>query len=117
MCLSVYLLTEPSPQPLQVTERRRLQAFPKGVQERGGGFTTENLFMRSLTKDQGNPLLDLPSVSFWQVNNNLNLVVISFKGMFLGKKNSDSINVLLKMKRWIFLPPSLLATRLQIFKL
>lgn len=39
--------------------------------------------MESLTDNKRNPLLDLRSVYFWQVDNNLNLVMISFKGMFL----------------------------------
>lgn len=82
--------------------------FQIRVWEQGGGFATENLFMKSLTKHRGNPFLDLP---FWQTNNNLNLLIISFKGMFLENtttENPDSITMLmLKIKNGLFFPPFL----------
>lgn len=49
-------------------------------------------------KDKGEPLPHLPLVYFWQANVNLNLLIISFKGMFVEitkkKKNPDSITIL-----------------------
>lgn len=64
--------------------------------------------MESLTDNKRNPLLDLHSVYFWQVDNNLNLVMISFKGMFLE----------IKKKFWFYLFCSTLeVNQLQILEL